>query len=220
MTASLLKPLLLVTAVLILPVVYMAVWGESFTGSLQRWQEAPPAPAVLFAAVVAILVSDVVLPVPSGPVATLAGSQLGATQGTLAAWCGMSLGAIIAFALARKWGRPLAERLSGKEQFQEAEQTCQRHGAWLLLLARPLPILAEASALVVGALQLPWRSFLPPVLLSNAVLAAIYAALGSWASERGWLGAAVCASAAAPLAVGAFLSRRWSKKSPPENAQQ
>jgi 3-dehydroquinate synthase len=208
MGRSLLKPLLLISMVLVAPLVLVAFRGEAFSKSLEAWRREPPSPAVLAAAIVAILASDVVLPVPSGPVSTLAGSQLGVAGGTCASALGMTVGATIAFGAARRWGRPLAERWSSPEQLDEAQRICRDHGPWMLVLTRPLPVLAEAAALLAGALRLPWRRFLPTVIASNVALAAAYAVLGSYAEDHGWLAPAVCASVAAPLAAALWWRRR------------
>lgn len=193
------KPLLLITVVLVLPVLLLAFWGESFAALAEQWQENPPSKSTIALAVAGILASDVFLPVPSGPITTLAGSQLGAVWGTLVSAGGMTLGGIIAFALAKAWGRPLAERLSTPEQLQELETACQEHGGWVLILTRPLPIVGEAGAMLVGALQMPWMQFLVVLVASNLIIAATYAMLGQQASAYGWLPIALCASAALPL---------------------
>ena len=207
MNSPLVKPMLLVAVVLVLPLVAIAIWGESFGDLVVRWQELPPEKSVLAAAVIAILASDVFLPVPSGPVSTLAGSQLGIVWGTLASTVGMTIGATVAFGLARRWGRPLAERYSSPEQYQELEAACGEHGPWMVILTRPLPVLAEACALLVGALQMRWQVFLPTIVVSNFLIAATYSALGQEAARYGWLPLAVCASVALPLLV-TFVWRR------------
>ncbi|NOY43319.1 MAG: VTT domain-containing protein [Planctomycetes bacterium] len=208
MNNPMVKPLLLVAVVLVLPLVAIAFWGESFREVIDRWQETPPAPGVLALAVVAILASDVFLSVPSGPVSTLAGSQLGFVMGTLASTVGMTVGAIVAFGLARRWGRPVAERFSSPEQYAELESACREHGPWMVILTRPLPVLAEASALLVGALQMTWRTFLPTVVVSNLLIAATYSALGQQSQQYGWLPAALCASVAMPLLVALWWRSR------------
>jgi uncharacterized membrane protein YdjX (TVP38/TMEM64 family) len=208
MDRRLLKPLLLVTIVLVVPIALVALRGESFADQIARWQTDPPARGALVALVVAILAADVVLPVPSGPINTLAGSQLGVVLGTAASAAGMTLGAAIAFALARCWGRPLAERLSSDEQLREADRACREHGPWMLVLTRPLPIVAEAAVLVAGGLKMPLRDFAPPVALSNVAIAVTYSVLGQQAAAHGWLPLAVCASVALPLAIALYYRRR------------
>ena len=204
------KPLLLITVVLILPLVLLVVWGETFLPAAERWQVDPPSRWALASMVVAILASDVFLPVPSGPISTLAGSQLGIVLGTIVSTLGMTVGAVIAFALARAWGRPLAERYSSPAQLAELESACANHGVWMLILTRPLPIVAEACALLVGALQMPWSQFLPAVTATNLLIAATYSALGDQAATYGWLPTALCASVALPLLATWWWRRRSS----------
>lgn len=208
MDARTLRLLLLVTVVLIMPLVLLAISGEVFAEPIHRMQASPPPPWIVAAAVVAILASDVFLPVPSGPVSTLAGSQLGFIAGTAASSAGMTLGAIIAFGLARRWGRPVAERFSSPERLAEVEEACRRHGPWMLVLTRPLPVLAEAAALLVGALHMPWPAFLAPVAATNLALAAAYATLGSQAADSKWLSLALAATIAVPVGAAAWYQRR------------
>ena len=205
------KPLLLVALVLVLPLVLLAFAGESFAEVQARWKAAPPSPGVLFVAVAAILATDVFLPVPSGPISTLAGSQLGIVSGTLASAIGMTLGGTIAFALARRWGRPLAERLSSPQSLTDLESIANTCGVSLVLVTRPLPVLAEAAVLLLGTLQMKWRTFLPILVVSNLIIAACYATLGSTASEHDWLPIAVCLSMAVPICLVLVIKHRFSR---------
>ncbi|MDZ4659549.1 MAG: VTT domain-containing protein [Bythopirellula sp.] len=209
MTSPLTKPLLLVALVLVLPLVLLAFTGESFSAFAERVKSDPPSATALFLTVVAILATDIFLPVPSGPISTLAGSQLGIVVGTSASTLGLTLGGIIAFALARRWGRPLAERFANPEQLTNFETAADTHGLWLVIITRPLPILAEAAVLLVGTLQMSWRTFLPTLIASNLLIAATYAFLGQTASERGWLPAALCLSIALPILVTYAAKRRF-----------
>jgi 3-dehydroquinate synthase len=218
MNRRLLRPLLLITIVLVVPIALLALRGESFATQLREWQTHPPAPMTLAALVVAILAADIVLPVPSGPISTLAGSHLGIALGTAASAVGMTLGAVIAFAVARRFGSsPNEERIPfSRDPVGErspstapaAEQAARHHGPWMLVLTRPLPIIAEAAILVAGSLHMPWRTFLPPVVVSNIAIAATYATLGQQAAEHHWLPIAVAASMAIPLAIAMHLRRR------------
>jgi uncharacterized membrane protein YdjX (TVP38/TMEM64 family) len=193
------KPLLLVSLVLILPVVILLFAGESFASVIESWKNSPPAPSTMFLTVAGILATDVFLPVPSGPISTLAGSQLGIVAGTLASTLGMTVGGIVAFALARKWGRPFAERISDPQELADMETIADNFGFSALLVTRPLPIVAEACVLLLGTLQMHWRVFLPTLIVSNLLIAATYATLGHYASEQSWLPMAVGISLAVPI---------------------
>lgn len=208
------KLLLLATVVLVMPLVLLAFGGEMLARPIARLQADPPPRWVVAAVVVGILASDVFLPIPSGPVSTLAGSELGVMGGTLAGAVGMTLGAAVAFGLARRWGRPVAERYAAPDRLAELEAACERHGPWMLVLTRPLPVLAEAAALAVGILQMSWLAMLVPVAATNLALAAAYAALGSHAGESEWLSIALAGTIALPVAAAAWYQRGLGRKGP------
>jgi uncharacterized membrane protein YdjX (TVP38/TMEM64 family) len=199
------RPLFLIVFVLLVPILPFLVLGEAFDAWPALWQNNPPSRYFLAALTVGLLASDILLPVPSSVVNTLAGSQLGAFLGTVVCWVGMSLGAMLGFALARYGGRPFAERFCKPEQLRQMEQLSLRWGPSLLVLFRAVPVLAEASILLVGLHGLSWRRFLPPVMLSNLGIALAYAWFGQYAAERQWLPLALGIAVALPLLLTIWL---------------
>lgn len=203
---ELLRPMLPMIVVLAIPIVPFVLFGqERVEAQLQEWRERPPPPLLVAAAVVGLLASDIFLPIPSSAVATLAGWQLGAVGGALAAWVGLSVGAVLGFALARRFGQPVVAWLTRAKDLDRTRRLAERFGPALLVLGRGVPVLAEASVLLVGMHGLSWRRFLPPVLLSNLGLAIAYAIFGEIAGRHQWLPLALGVSIALPvLMVAAF----------------
>jgi uncharacterized membrane protein YdjX (TVP38/TMEM64 family) len=193
------RPLAIIVLALLVPIVPFLLLGESLDQRVAAWLDPPPSLGTVALVTVAVLAVDVFLPVPSSLVSTFAGAQLGIAAATAASWLGMTLGAIVAFTLARVCGRPLAVRLSSAEELDEIDRLSRRAGTWLLIITRPLPILAEAAVLFLGTSNMTWRQFLPPVLLSNLGIALVYAVLGRFAQSQGNLGFALAASVALPL---------------------
>ncbi len=154
------------------------------------------------------LSTDVLLPIPSSVVSTFAGSQLGAPLATLASWLGMTIGATVGFVLARAVGRPLAARLIEPRDLDRMELLTRRFGPKTLVLCRALPVLAEASVLLVGVMRLPWRAFFVPVALANLGIALAYSLLGSYSAERGLLLWAIVGAVALPLLATALMRHR------------
>jgi uncharacterized membrane protein YdjX (TVP38/TMEM64 family) len=210
----LLRSLLVVTAVLLVPVVPFVCLAGPIEQWLARWTEHPPNLFVTAALVVGLLSVDVVLPVPSSLISTLAGSQLGTIGGTLASWLGMSIGAGVGFGVARRWGRPVARRLASDEDLQRLDDLTRQYGAAVLVVARAVPLLAEASVLLVGLHRLSWRRFWPPVLLSNLGIALAYAFFGEVAARNQWLPVALGVSLGLPILMAAVV--RWWLPSPPD----
>ena len=193
---------------LAVPIVAFLTFGNVLEARISGWLDPPPSSSVIIALTVAVLASDILLPVPSSLVSTMAGAQLGIIVATLASWLGMTLGAMLGFQLARTCGRPLAARLSSPDDLDRMDRLAERYGASILIISRALPVLAEAAVLLMGLTQLRWRQFLPAVMLSNLGIAFVYSVLGHLASDRGELPLALGASIALPL-LATTIARRW-----------
>jgi uncharacterized membrane protein YdjX (TVP38/TMEM64 family) len=195
------KPLAIVALVLAVPILPFALAGEWFEERFASGVRGLDEGGNLFAAVVAVLALDVFLPVPSSGVGTVAGAKLGIALGTTATWLGLTLGGVVGFAVARQWGKPLAERLAGRDDLARLEVPAHRFGPWLVLVSRPLPIVAEASVLLLGTTRLDWRAFWWPLATGNLVVSVIYAALGDVAQRYDWLAPAVLLVLLLPLVL-------------------
>ena len=201
-------PMLVILAI---PIVPFLLLGAQVDAWFAAWKQEPPAAPAVAAVVVGLLATDVLLPVPSSVVATLAGYQLGVIGGTAAVWCGLTLGAVIGFALARWLGPRFVAWMTRQSDLARTQRLTDRFGPLILVLGRGVPVLAEASVLLLGMHGLSWRRFLPPVLLSNLGLAVAYAAFGEVAEKNGWLPLALGVSIALPVALVA-LFRAWSSR--------
>jgi uncharacterized membrane protein YdjX (TVP38/TMEM64 family) len=191
----------LATAALVLLAVPFALLGPRLEGSLPGLLERIRRPELMFVAVVAALASDILLPIPSSVVSTLAGGELGAHWGAAASWLGMTGGAAAGFGLARAFGRPLVVRLTSADDLAALDRLGERQGVLLIVLLRAVPLLAEASVLVLGASDMPWRRFVPSAALANLGIALAYACFGAFARDHQWLPGALAASLALPLVL-------------------
>lgn len=184
---------LLTVLVLGLVIAPWLIWGaavEAWVGQIVASGEAPP----FFAAwVIALLMADVFLPIPSSIVAVAAGVFLGAALGTLASFVGLTLGCGLGYVFGAKWGPATARRVVGERDWARAERWAQRFGAMLVLVLRPVPVLAEASTFYAGASRVPWPRFLAVSSLGNLVIAAAYAVVGGLSAESGDLEPALMA---------------------------
>ena len=213
------RPLLIICLALLVPIVPFIGFGDAIDARVAAWLDPPPPPLTIALGTIVILSTDVFLPVPSSAVSTVAGAQLGIAGATAASWLGLTIGAVIGFTLARLFGRPLAERFAKPEDLDRMDLVAQHFGARILVAARALPVLAEASVLLLGTTQLAWRKFLPAVMLSNLGIALVYAVLGHFARNQGELPLALAASIALPVLAATmarwFLPRRDETSSAP-----
>jgi membrane protein DedA with SNARE-associated domain len=167
--------LCLVLALILVP---FALWEEP----IAVWSAALLRPsagrATLAGLVLLLLASDVLLPIPSSFVSAGAVALLGAIEGGLTIALGMTLGAWLGYAIGRWGGEPLASRMAGARELERARSLMDRHGNWVVLVSRGVPVLAEASTLLAGATRVsPWR-FALVTTLGNIGLSAAYALIG------------------------------------------
>ncbi len=202
---------LLVAAVLLVPVIPFLFIGEKLEAELTAWFDEALSPAATATLIAGVLATDILLPVPSSFVSTFGGAQLGVPLATVASWLGMTVGGMLGFALARFGGRPLAKRLAGTGNLQAMERLATRFGPRLIIVTRAVPVLAEASVLLMGASGLSWRPFVVPLALSNLGIALAYSLFGRYAVEHDALLPALAASVVIPLLATA-LFRMWLPK--------
>lgn len=201
------RPLVIVVGVLLLPLLPLLIFGDRLDAAVEEWLAVERPAGSVAAAVSGVLAVDILLPVPSSAVSTFGGAELGIAAGTAASWAGMTAGALLGFGLARALGRPLAARLSSADDLQRSETLAARYGPLVLVLLRGVPLLAEASVLLMGVARLSWRRFFWPVAWSNLGLSLAYAAFGRLAREANALPAALALSIALPVAIAVVV--RW-----------
>jgi membrane protein DedA with SNARE-associated domain len=160
--------------------------------------------------VAGLLASDVLLPVPSSLVSSFSGHLLGFTIGLLAIWSGMMLGCLVGYWIGVSGGAPLVRKVVGDRELARAHGLAARHGACGLVLARAVPVLAEASVVFAGVARFPFDRFLIATSLSNLGIAAAYAAIGAYSYDVNsflWAFAGAIAVPAAGMAIVRFAAR-------------
>jgi len=197
----------LTAAAVAVPLVPWLFWGTRLDHAVAAWLDPPPSPPVLAAAEIGVLAADILLPVPSSLVATLGGASLGLVAGTACAWLGMTLGSLIGWLLGRAAGiRGVATLDAEARAAVDARE--RRYGPLVVVLTRPLPILAEAAALMAGATGMPWRTFLAAAAPANLAIAFAWSLAGSLGRDADSLQWVAIAALAIPAAVAAVVAVR------------
>ena len=106
---------------------------ESFMERFGNWSYVV---APLFMIIVAIL------PIPAELPAMLNGMMFGPIVGTTITWLGAIVGAIVSFELARRFGRPLSERIVKRSLLERADRLVDSAGWPGLLTLRLIPAVA------------------------------------------------------------------------------
>ena len=148
------------------------------TEFLQSLIQQPTFQLSLAVIVIALLIFDVVLPVPSTLLALLAATHLGFATGSLVIFIGLSGGALFGYCLGAGYFR-LASRWLSDQDKQHAGRLADTLGTLALVCLRGVPVLAEISVLAAGMRHYPLKKFLLVISLANAGLAVAYGYIGS-----------------------------------------
>jgi uncharacterized membrane protein YdjX (TVP38/TMEM64 family) len=124
------------------------------------------------------LVADVALPVPSSLVMIAHGALFGVVIGTLLSLVGSTGAALAGFAIGRRSG-PLLARLVPVEELVQADCLLIRGGMLAIIVTRPVPLLAETTAIVVGTSRLGWERATLAALAGSLPGALLYALTGA-----------------------------------------
>jgi len=181
----------------LVPLVPFAIIGE-LPGD--RFLLARGQSALVFGAVGAgLLALDVLLPIPSSIVAALLGARLGLAWGFACSVLGLCAGHVIGYLAGRLVPERAREELPAISTFP------------LVLLTRPVPVLAEAVAIGAGALRVPFARFALPMVLGNALYAGVMAANGAALLPDDLVGPGLIAPLALPV-IGWLAFYFWQRK--------
>ena len=114
---------------------------------------------------VAILLMEMIqallAPIPGQAIEAVSGYLYGPWLGTLFPMIGMVIGSFITFSLARRFGRPLAIRMIGRQSMARMDDLVRRGGALFFFLIWLLPFAPDDLACVAAGLTpMPARQFL------------------------------------------------------------
>lgn len=200
--------LVVVVALVVIPFVLLEEQISAYVA--ERVRDDTPA-FELMAVIIAALAVDVFLPIPSNLINTAAGALLGFGLATVVCWVGMMLGCLIGYGVGATGGTALVRRLQGDDTFARAHDMAERVGVPLLVLSRPVPVLAETSTFAAGATRYSLWRFLIVVGLSNLGISAAYAAVGAFAVELNSFVVAVVGAVLVPMIglAGHLIWRRY-----------
>ena len=179
------RRVLLICIVLLIPIIPFAVIGE-LPG--QRWLSQYDSNAFLFGLTGAILLmSDILLPIPSSIMGSVLGARLGFLPGWMWCWLGLSVGHCIGYLVGRLWPNKLSD------------ETPVTPTLLLLFASRPVPVLAEAVTFYAGAERMRFVHFLVVMIIGNGIYSMVLAANGATLLPDSLLGPGLFIPMALPL---------------------
>lgn len=110
---------------------------------------------------IALMVAHSLVPFPAEFVTFANGMLFGPLWGVVITWTGAMLGAALAFALARWFGRPFVEAVMTEGQVLGLDRWMRRQGVGVLLMSRLMPLISfNVINYAAGLTPISWWTFL------------------------------------------------------------
>jgi len=188
--------ILVIVLALLIPIVPFAIIGE-LPG--ERWLSANDEHALTFGLTgAALLISDVLLPIPSSIVGILLGARLGFLTGFICIFSGLMAGSAIGYASGRWLFAPLQAHAPKTPTLV------------LLFVSRPVPVFAEALIVAAGATRIGFTRSMLACATGNIVYAAVLSGNGATFIPAGWTTPGLSLAMALPAGAW-YLWRRFER---------
>jgi len=129
--------------------------AEGIEAEIRSWGAWAAAGSVL------LMVAHSLIPFPAEFVTFANGMLFGPVWGVAVTWVGAMLGASLAFALARWFGRPLVDALMNERQRAAIDRWSRRQGIGVLLASRLMPLISfNVINYAAGLAPVSWWTFL------------------------------------------------------------
>jgi uncharacterized membrane protein YdjX (TVP38/TMEM64 family) len=134
---------------------------------------------------IALIWSDLVLPIPQTAVIAALGIIYGTWLGGLLSTFALITGGLLGYGLMRTSARRLVHRFMRPQSLRKMELLFDRGGAWAIVLTRSLPYsIPEAMGFLAGLAGMPIRKYIAALTLGSVPTAFVFAAIGAgWADQ-------------------------------------
>ena len=102
--------------------------------------------------------------------------------GTLLSWAGSVGATLVGFAIGRRGGK-LMDRCLSRQEKERADVLLRRWGGLAIIVTRPVPVLAETTAIIAGSTAMSWRVTVISAVTGSLPPALVYAVVGAKATS-------------------------------------
>jgi uncharacterized membrane protein YdjX (TVP38/TMEM64 family) len=152
---------------------------------------------------IGLIVSDLVLPVPSTAVISGLGMIYGPWLGGLLGGIGSTLAGLVAYGGCRLLGKRFLDFLVGEANLEKLGRFFERHGLWAIALSRWMPLLPEALCCLAGMARMQSLPFFAALGCGSLAMGFGFSFVGRAYLDNPVIGLLV--SALIPLVVWPFI---------------
>lgn len=137
---------------------------------------------------IALLLADLLLPIPGTIVMSALGAVYGVWLGGFIAAMGSMLAGMSGYGIGRFFNEGTAKRWLGERDFEKGKSLFRRGGAWVVAMSRALPILPEVLACLAGLLRMPFGKFVIALACGSVPMGFLFAWIGALGTDYPGLG--------------------------------
>ena len=150
-----------------------------------------------------LIISDLVLPVPSTALISLLGMLYGPWLGGLLGGIASTLAGLVAYGGCRLVGQRALRFLLGETSLEKLSRFFEKYGAWAIALSRWMPLLPEALCCLAGMARMRWIPFFASLACGSMAMGLTFGFLGHAYLDRPVVGLVI--SALIPIAIWPLL---------------
>jgi uncharacterized membrane protein YdjX (TVP38/TMEM64 family) len=172
----------IVAGIVVLVLVPYFLWHEPMDAYFQSDQFAAwivSARPYAWAIAIALLIGDLVLPIPASPVVATVGVIYGTFWGGVVGATGSFLAGLVAYGLARLVGRRAGRLLAGEREMADLQEFFDTWGVGGIIASRAMPVLPEVLTFMAGLGRMHLGRFLAALAIGAVPMGFLLAWAGS-----------------------------------------
>ncbi|MFO7928677.1 MAG: VTT domain-containing protein [Candidatus Humimicrobiaceae bacterium] len=157
---------------------------------------------------------DVILPVPSTVIFTLAGNILGIYLGMLSITVGMLICSVAGYILGYYSEKSFLKKLISKKDRKKMQLWNLKSGHWLIIISKGLPIVNESLCLTCGLTKMSFKKYITFSFAGILPLAFAYSFFGSIAETIEQVLMVICFGFLISFMVAILIKKKWNNGKP------
>ena len=129
---------------------------------------------------IALLIFDILLPVPATGIMAALGAVYGPWVGGTASAVGSVCAGLTGYFIAKFFGQKASTGIASQEEVERFKTFFDRWGSYAIILSRIMPIVPEVTTILAGLSRMNFRRFLLALMVGSLPVSFLFSFMGSY----------------------------------------